>query len=563
MTEDLTPRLLDHDVAAHRRTATSSSVTAECITPDPPAVVGPAVVEGAVACTVVEAQPENEKHADLKHKKLMFFYLIIMQILLNYDSGAIPPSLVGRPCVDCGDRYHGDGIKAQFHLSIFMEGALGSLVYLGLTVASFFAGGMLQTYSPKRVLGGALLFNCLSCFLFSASHSLYFFFFSRFAIGLSQAFLVIYPPVWVDEFAPKAHVTTWMSLTQSGVPIGIMAGYAAAGFLLANTDWGWRPAFYGQAIALTLLSAVWFFIPSRYIDPDHGRPMPLSPDLPGTGSAANSIADMGRQSRKGMAQVRMVCRQTRKLLFSALWLSTCMALCALYFVVTGIQLWITPYLQAPPIAANMNLIVMGFTATSATAPILGVLFGGWVVDRVGGYQEHMNRAALVATVFGGLATLCAMLSLFLHEFWAIITLVWFLLFFGGGVVPAATGILLAAVPRDQRSLASAISMLLYNLLGFFLGPFLSGLIAEFAGDLKWSFRVIMLWSNLSLVFMLLSWRFAERRVKKVAQRQASTVSNPEPAATPPMEMDTVVTLSNGHPPKDPDGVLGSLTPGYA
>lgn len=39
---------------------------------------------------------------------------------------------------------------------------------------------------------------------------------------------------------------------------------------------------------------------------------------------------------------------------------------------------------------------------------------------------------------------------------------------------APTGILLAAVPRDQRSLASAISMLLYNLLGFFLGPFLSG-----------------------------------------------------------------------------------------
>jgi len=475
----------------------------------------------------------------------MFIFLIMMEILLNYDSGAIPPSLVGH---HRGPGHLGDGIEAEFGLSLFMEGLLGSLVYLGLTLGCFFAGGILQHYPPKRVLGVALVLNCLSCLMFSAAGSLYLFLASRFLVGISQAFLVIYPPVWVDEFAPKAHCTMWMSLTQAGVPLGIMAGYAVAGFMIANTLWGWRPAFYAQTIALSLLTVGWFFIPACYTDTNilHTT-IPASPVLPTNDSAMFSMGDLGRHSGRGMAQVCHVWKQTRRLFRSGLWLSTCMALCATFFVVTGIQLWITPYLKAPPISANMNLIVTGFTVTSATAPILGVLFGGWVVDRVGGYQECMDKAALGATIFGGLATACALASLFFWDFWAIMTFVWFLLFFGAGVVPAATGILLACVPRSDRSLASAVSMLLYNMLGYFAGPFISGLIAELAGDLKWSFRVIMLWSILALVFMALSWRLADRRVKAARALQLS----PE-GFIPPQELELE--------PSDPPGRDGASSP---
>ena len=159
----------------------------------------------------------------------------------------------------------------------------------------------------------------------------------------------------------------------------------------------------------------------------------------------------------------------------------------------------------------MNLIVIGFSASSATAPILGVLFGGHVVDRVGGYQGCMHKAAKAATVFGACAVVCAMSSIFVYDFLGVLVLIWLLLFFGAGVVPAATGILLACVEREDRPVASAISMLLYNLLGYFAGPFLSGLVASLAGHIKWAFRLIMLWSNLALLFMILSWRVCHAR----------------------------------------------------
>jgi hypothetical protein len=43
---------------------------------------------------------------------------------------------------------------------------------------------------------------------------------SRFGIGVSLAFITIYAPVWVDEFAPTASATMWMSLLQLAIPLG-------------------------------------------------------------------------------------------------------------------------------------------------------------------------------------------------------------------------------------------------------------------------------------------------------------------------------------------------------
>lgn len=39
-------------------------------------------------------------------------------------------------------------------------------------------------------------------------------------MGATQAFCVIYAPVWVNEFSPKEKSTTWMGILHAFVPIG-------------------------------------------------------------------------------------------------------------------------------------------------------------------------------------------------------------------------------------------------------------------------------------------------------------------------------------------------------
>lgn len=60
---------------------------------------------------------------------------------------------------------------------------------------------------------------------------------------------------------------------------------------------------------------------------------------------------------------------------------------------------------------------------------------------------------------------------FLDKFVAIIAMMWLLLFFGGAILPPATGILIASVDPSVRPFASSLSMFAYNIFGYALGQY--------------------------------------------------------------------------------------------
>lgn len=47
---------------------------------------------------------------------------------------------------------------------------------------------------------------------------------SRFLVGFTQAPLVVYAPVWVDEFAPPRKAALWMGVTQGAAVVGVTVG---------------------------------------------------------------------------------------------------------------------------------------------------------------------------------------------------------------------------------------------------------------------------------------------------------------------------------------------------
>ena len=70
-----------------------------------------------------------------------------------------------------------------------------------------------------------------------------------------------------------------------------------------------------------------------------------------------------------------------------------LGLCSMYFIVTGIQFWMTSYLI--DILGNDPIIVLlSFSASSITAPLLGVIVGGTFADRYGGYKGKNSLKAL-------------------------------------------------------------------------------------------------------------------------------------------------------------------------
>lgn len=58
----------------------------------------------------------------------------------------------------------------------------------------------------------------------------------------------------------------------------------------------------------------------------------------------------------------------------------------LYFVVTGIQYWITAYMMNV-LGANAELAALYFVILCFTGPIMGVIAGGIFTQCVGGYNS--------------------------------------------------------------------------------------------------------------------------------------------------------------------------------
>eukprot|EP01134_Creolimax_fragrantissima_P001640 CFRG1640T1 len=201
--------------------------------------------------------------------------------------------------------------------------------------------------------------------------------------------------------------------------------------------------------------------------------------------------------------------QSKYLLFNGLFLSCMGALCALYFVVTGLQMWITRYFTEF-IGSDPFVVTIAFSVVSATGPLTGVIAGGIILDCFGGYRgvDGMIMTCKVCTGFGICAVAAAYFIIFLHTFWANIVLIWFLLAFGGAIVPGATGVLMSSVPQRLRAFASSVATLVYNLFGYFLGPTICGVVAEQAGGVQYGFWIVMAFSTFGAVFMGSAWLFA-------------------------------------------------------
>jgi hypothetical protein len=210
---------------------------------------------------------------------------------------------------------------------------------------------------------------------------------------------------------------------------------------------------------------------------------------------------------------------------------TVLGLTALFFVVTGIQFWATPYLVLD-LGQPVGYVGLAFIVASATGPTCGVLFGGYVVDRNGGYQGTQQAAIAlrICLILVAIATSCCILCIFAKTLLLVIAFIWLTLFFGGALVPAATGILLSCVPSQMRNFASACAQMVYNLFGYCLSPLLSGAFMEATGSRAWGFRLVMLWSGFGAIFVFLAWRAAVRKATFPSHTTGGGVRSPPKAA---------------------------------
>ncbi|POM62229.1 Major Facilitator Superfamily (MFS) [Phytophthora palmivora] len=437
----------------------------------------------------------------------LFKFLVLAQVFMYLEAGAVPSLL--------------QQFTLTFHLSPQEQGLLGAIVYISISLASPWCSTLFRRFDPRQLLGVSLVVNNLAvlglaCSPTAAWYSKSMLISLRGLVGLTQAFSCVYSPLWVHDYAPKAKRGTWMSYLQGAVPVGITLGYFAGSVTIwmasqgpaaattslqsvvvalskaslginANTNfidgeddsmrlchgiYCWRWPFLTQFVLVLPLSILIFFVPREHIR------------LRSTRRRSIVIVDQDEDDDSSLEQSMLMTWSNLWLLLQhRVYVFIVMGLSGLFFVVAGVQFWTTLYLETNT-KDSMYEIHLSYLLVSGTGPIMGVFFGGWLIDQFGGYSGpyHQMQALRVCMVLGGAGCLASLPVSYVHNTFYIALFLWLMLFCGGSILPACSGIVISAAPPRLRPLASSVAYASYNLFGYAASNYIPGFIMNFIID---------------------------------------------------------------------------------
>ena len=185
-------------------------------------------------------------------------------------------------------------------------------------------------------------------------------------------------------------------------------------------------------------------------------------------SSGESDEDINDVDQTFMQRIKIV-------LSNKYFLLLCISLTGLYYIITGIQYWVTDYLIYT-LKIDETKVFISFSAISITGPVLGVVVGGNITTCLGGYNaEKALKLTCLTSCF------CLMFSAptpWFSNFNYYASCLWFLLFCGGGILPCITGIMLNTVDQAHKTTANSLANLSYNLLGYLPAPFVYGAVKD-------------------------------------------------------------------------------------
>ena len=443
-------------------------------------------------------------------RNMIFIIFLLSNFFLNYDTGVIPASLLE--------------IIKEIKLDYKEQALLGSLVYLGLSTASLFTSLIFSKFSPSKVCAVVLILNCISCFVFSFSSNKYIMFPMRFMMGVTEAFIVIYGPVWVNNYSPSNHSAKWMGILHSCTALGVVLGYLIAALIInfLNGFLSWRFAIQIQGIVEIFFSIFFYLEKDEYINVNINivivnDKVNDNNDVSEIDKAWNILSHRSHIDAPELNNLNLYFYQSKQVLTNPLYLTVTFGLCSIYFIVTGIQFWMTEYMIGI-LGIQPVIVVIVFSLTSVTAPLSGVFVGGVFADKYGGYKgKNIVKAIKLCVAFGFISFVFAFPMGFLFDLFYLTVLLWTFLFFGAAIIPVGTGIMISSVRKDCQATSSSLSQLIFNLFGYFFSPILTGFIMDNFEDRRigfiWGMRVVFWWVNFALIFLIISWIVAYRKYK--------------------------------------------------
>ena len=423
-----------------------------------------------------------------KMRWITFTILTFLTILFDIDQGILSSST--------------SSLTTDFEMTERELGGFGSMIFLGTGLGCVFSFTLINKFNRKYLLLAAMTFDVLSLFLTTKTTYFFLLYLCRVIAGFTLSFLTIYVPVWSDQFGIHKHKSMMLSIIHLSSSLGSLFGYAM-GILM-----GWKNAFYLQNFIIIIhIIIIFLFLPNKYFS---RTLMPLKAklelnkydekkvenentiinDIKDINININEIDDKNKlikenekekekeddeislfeniQTKNADTNNESILIHIKVLLKSKIFILMNITLSSLFLIVAAIQFWINDYLEQCLFMNDEKKRLYYFLAVITTSPPAGIIVGGILSSKVGGYDtKKAIYIPLIASCFvcilANIVPLSTNLFIFIPSFWIF-------LFLGSVVLPVAHGILLVSVEKQYGGSASSLSTLIYNFLGRLPGP---------------------------------------------------------------------------------------------
>jgi len=423
---------------------------------------------------------ENLIELSPRGRNIVFVLYLISNILISMDHGSIPAS-----------------INELRQLTTYDQsiGLFGSLVYLGNIIGSMIFFQLINIYNRKLLLLISLLGNTICLFTFVLIENIPFLFVNRILVGMLQSYITIYMPVWCNQFGLQTQRNYMIGLIQLVSPIGIFLGYFIASVCINDQIYGgWKFAFFVQGFLILILNIFFLFVPKNFFSKYYYSVGETKEEEKIVRKSDEEVLNMSHNEDLNYLEKIKVLMDYKVFIYSVISMSI------LIYIITGVQYWVTDYLdQILGIKSQKDRLFL-FTVACFTAPVMGVLIGTEIKNKF--CQQNMQKSLIFCSILGILASICSIpvpITLSLSYF---IVFMWLVLFFGAGIVPVLTSIIINAVPEEHIASANSMTNLITNALGYLPSPYVYGILSDIKGDLGVLGMKVTMWIAIPGMFFL-------------------------------------------------------------
>ncbi|PIA55126.1 hypothetical protein AQUCO_00800095v1 [Aquilegia coerulea] len=459
---------------------------------------------------------DNSNPSWFTPKRLLVMFCLIN--MLNYvDRGVIASNGVNGSlgtCTETGVCTAGTGIQGDFNLNYFQDGILSSAFMVGLLVASPIFASFAKSYNPFRLIGVGLsvwTFATAGC---GASFDFWSISIFRMLVGVGEASFISLAAPFIDDNAPVAQKTAWLSVFYMCIPTGIALGYVYGGVVGGNFNW--RYAFFGEAILMLPFAVLGFVMKPLQLKGfafAEQKKASTSVEIIGSEIEGTEVADievassergyldgdeldrctskkssLSKGSLEILNQLSKFWKDIKVLLFDKVYLTNVLGYIAYNFVIGAYSYWGPKAGYEIYHMSNADLLFGGVTIVCG---IFGTLAGGYILDYIGSTISNAFKLLSGATFLGAIFCFSAFCSKNLYGFIFLFSIGELLVFATQGPV---NYVCLHSVKPSMRPLSMAMSTVSIHIFGDVPSSPLVGIVQDYLNN--WRVTALILTSIL-------------------------------------------------------------------